>query len=261
MNKKDIKDVLLIDGKIFNSRLIMGTSLFPNQSILKKSLDISEAEIVTVAIRRVDLTSDINIFNLFKDKYSFLPNTAGCYTSKEAILTAELSREALKTDWIKLELIADEETLLPDSIELLNTAKILIERKFKIFAYCNDDPIICKKLEDLGCVAVMPLISPIGSGLGIRNEHNLELIRQVCKGILIVDAGIGKPSDANRVMELGYDGVLLNSSVARSQDPMNMAEAMKLAIMSGRKGFLSGIIEKNKLGIRSTINSGKITNF
>ena len=255
------KDLLFIDGKFFSSRLIMGTSLFPNQSVLTNSLEISGTKIVTVAIRRVDLKSEINIFNLLKDKYSFLPNTAGCYTSKEAILTAELSREALNTNWIKLEIIANEETLLPDSIELLNTVKILVKKKFKIFAYCNDDPVICKKLEDLGCVAVMPLVSPIGSALGIRNEHNLELIRHVCKGILIVDAGIGKPSDAARVMELGFDGVLLNSAVARSQDPINMAEAMKLAILSGRKGFLSGMIEKSKFGLRSTKSSGKITNF
>ncbi|MAY90396.1 MAG: thiazole synthase [Rickettsiales bacterium] len=239
----------------------MGTSLFPNHSVLEKALEISETNLVTVSIRRIDLKSEVNIFNLLKKRYDFLPNTAGCFSSQEAILTAELGRESLETNFLKLELISDDETLLPDSIELLKTAKELIKKKFKIFAYCCDDPVICKKLEDIGCVAVMPLISPIGSGLGIRNEHNLELIREFCKGVVIVDAGIGRPSDATRIMELGFDGVLLNSSVARAMDPINMANAMKLAVKSGRIGFLSGVIEKNKYAIRSTENKGKISNF
>lgn len=258
---KDIKDNLVIGNVKFNSRLIMGTALFPNEKVLEKALDESGCNIVTVAIRRIDLKSNYNIFKSLKYKYTFLPNTAGCFTSKEALLTAELGRETLETNFIKLELISDEKTLLPDTVELISTAKELIKKKFRVFAYCSDDPIICKRLEDIGCTAVMPLVSPIGSGLGIRNEHNLQLIREFCKGIVIVDAGIGKPSDASRVLELGIDAVLLNSSVARSMDPIKMASAMKLAIISGRYAFLAGMIEKNTYAKRSTEIKGKISNF
>ena len=162
------------------------------------------------------------------------------FHKKEAILTAELSRESLETNWIKLELIGEDEMLLPDPIELFSTCDELLKRKFKIFAYCSDDPILCKRLEEIGCEVVMPLIAPIGSGLGIRNEHNLEIIREMCSGLIFVDAGIGLPSDACKIMELGFDAVLLNSSVARSLDPVNMAEAMKMAVIGGRKSFLSG---------------------
>ena len=151
--------------------------------------------------------------------------------------------------------------LLPDPIELFETCKELIKKGFKVFAYCSDDPVLCKRLEDEGCVSVMPLVSPIGSGLGIRNEHNLELIRKMCSGLIFVDAGIGRPSDASKIMELGFDGVLLNSSVARSLDPPTMAEAMKLAVISGRLGFESGLIEKSKLALQSTTFKGKISNF
>jgi len=254
-------DHIIIDGKEFSSRLIMGTALYPNLKILNECLTISKTEIITVAMRRLDIASKEQFFENIDKKFTFLPNTAGCYTQKEAVLTAELSRESLETNWLKLELISDDQTLLPDPIELYNTCKDLIKKKFKIFAYCSDDPILCKRLEDIGCVAVMPLISPIGTGLGIRNEHNLEIIRKICKGIVIVDAGIGKPSDASRVMELGFDGVLLNSSVARSLDPIEMADAMRLAIISGRKGFLSGFIEKTKIAVKSTEFKGKISNF
>ena len=258
---KKIEDNFVIDGVTFNSRLIMGTALFPNEKVLDEALDESGCEIVTVAIRRIDLKSKYNIFKSLRKKYTFLPNTAVCFTSKEAILTAELGREALETNFIKLELISDEKTLLPDTLALINSAKELIKKKFRVFAYCSDDPVICKRLEDIGCTAVMPLVSPIGSGLGIRNEHNLQLIREFCKGVVIVDAGIGKPSDASRVLELGIDAVLLNSSVARSMDPVKMAKAMKLAIMSGRYAFLAGMIEKNTYAKRSTEIKGKISNF
>ncbi|MDC3091183.1 thiazole synthase [Rickettsiales bacterium] len=259
MQKK--KDFFEIDGRKYKSRLIMGTSLYPNQKVMKKCLEISETELVTVSIRRVDLNSSVNIFNDLKKKLSFIPNTAGCYTKKEVILTAELGRELLQTNLIKLELIAEDETLLPNSVDLIDVAKELIKKKFKVLAYCSDDPIFCKKLEEIGCEAVMPLVSPIGSGLGIRNEHNLELIRDFCKGKVIVDAGIGKPSDAVRVMELGFDAVLLNSAVARSMDPIEMAYAMNLAIKSGRAAYIAGIIEKNKHARRSSPMQGKITNF
>lgn len=255
------KDKLIIDNKKFNSRLIMGTSLFPNINVLNKSLISSGSEIITLAVRRLNIAGDNNFLKQIKNKYQFLPNTAGCYTKKEAILTAELARELMNTNWIKLELISDDEMLLPDPIELYETCRELIKKNFKVFAYCSDDPILCKRLEDEGCVAVMPLISPIGSALGIRNIHNLEIIRKMCGGLLFVDAGIGKPSDASRVMELGFDGVLLNSSVARSLNPIQMAESMKLAVHSGRLGYKSGLIEKSKTATGSTTFKGKISNF
>ena len=240
------KNELIIDGKKFESRLIMGTSLYPNLEILNKSLEASGTEIITVSIRRFNEEGEKFFLKGIKNKYTFLPNTAGCFTKKEALLTAELARESLKTDWIKLELISENEMLLPDPLELFATCEELVKKKFKIFAYCSDDPILCKRLEELGCTVVMPLISPIGSGLGIRNEHNLEIIRSMCKGVIIVDAGIGSPSHACKVMELGFDGVLLNSSVARSLDPVNMAIAMKLAVISGRLGYKSGNAQFNK---------------
>ena len=259
MNKKH--NFLVIDGIEFSSRLIMGTSLYPNQKILNQSLEISETEIVTVAVRKINLDRENSIFDELNNQYRFLPNTAGCFTRKEAILTAELARECMQTDWLKLELISDEETLLPDPVELFETCKELIKKKFKVFAYCSDDPILCKRLEDLGCVAVMPLAAPIGSGLGIRNVHNLEIIRNMCNGIIIVDAGIGKPSDAALVMELGFDAVLLNSSVARAFNPPDMAKAMKFAVQSGRIAFLSGMIEKSNKALKTTTFKGKISNF
>ncbi len=256
-----LADDLLIDGIKFKSRLIMGTALYPNVSILNKSLIASETQIITLAIRRLNLASKESFLNQLTKKFKLLPNTAGCYTKKEAVLTAELARETLETNWIKLELINDQEMLLPDPIELYDCCMELKKKKFCIFAYCSDDPVLCKRLEDIGCEVVMPLISPIGSGLGVRNEHNLEIIRKMCTGKIFVDAGIGKPSDASKIMELGFDGVLLNSSVARSLDPVTMAEAMKLAVISGRKGFESGLIEKRKNAMGSTSFSGKISNF
>ena len=254
-------DYLVIDGKKFNSRLIMGTSLYPNLDVMNKSLEISETQIITVAIRRLNLSSKGFFLDQLNKDYYFLPNTAGCFTQKEAILTAELARETLQTNWIKLELISDKEMLLPAPIELFDTCKSLVKKKFRVVVFCSDDPILCKRLEDLGCEIVMPLVSPIGSGLGVRNEHNLEIIRRICSGKIFVDAGIGKPSDASRIMEMGFDGVLLNSSVARSLDPINMANAMKLAVISGRLGYKSGIIERRNMASESTSFKGKISNF
>ena len=252
---------ILIDGKKFSSRLIMGTALYPNLKVLNESLQASDTEIITISMRRLNISKENFFFDQINKDYTLLPNTAGCYTRKEAILTAELAREALKTDWIKIEIISEDEMLLPDPIELFATCEELKKKKFKIFAYCSDDPILCKRLEDLGCEVVMPLVSPIGSGLGIRNLHNLEIIRNLCKGLIFVDAGIGSPSDACKIMEIGFDGVLLNSSVARSHDPINMAKAMKLATESGRISFLSGVIEKTKKAVKSTPFKGKISNF
>ena len=242
-------DTFKIGGKEFSSRLIMGTALYPNQLILKNSLEASETQIVTVSIRRFDVGSNKDII---------LPNTAGCYSAKEAILTAELGREALKTDWVKLEIIGDDQTLLPDSVELLKCTNELVKKGFKVLAYCSDDPIICKKLEDLGCCAVMPLISPIGSALGIRNEHNLELIKENCKCNLIVDAGIGTASDATIAMEMGCDGVLINSAIAEAKKPILMAKAFKDAVISGRNSYLAGRMGKNYFATASSPNKGLI---
>ncbi len=255
------KDKIIIDGKKFNSRLIMGTAQYPNIDVLNKSLQASETEIVTVSIRRFKKDEKMPFINQIDKKLTFLPNTAGCFKKKEALLTAELARESLNTNWLKLELISDHEMLLPDPIELFSTCEELIKMKFKIFAYCSDDPILCKRLEDLGCEVVMPLVSPIGSAMGIRNEHNLQIIRDICKGLVFVDAGIGVPSHASRIMELGFDGVLLNSSVARSLDPITMAKAMSMSVKSGRLGYLSGAIEKSKRAVESTTFRGKISNF
>ena len=181
-----------------------------------------------------------------------MPNTAGCFTSDDALRTLRLAREMGGWKLVKLEVLGDRKTLYPNMVETLKSTEILVKEGFNVMVYCSDDPMLCKRLEDLGCEVVMPLISPIGSGLGIRNEHNLEIIRSMCKGLIFVDAGIGSPSDACRIMELGFDGVLLNSSVARSHDPINMADAMRLAVKSGRKSFLSGAIKKTKKAIAST---------
>ena len=181
-----------------------------------------------------------------------MPNTAGCFTAKDAVLTSELARESLETDWIKLEVIGDEDTLLPDTEELLIAAKELVKKKFVVLPYCSDDPVVCKRLEDLGCAAVMPLGAPIGSGMGIRNMNNIEIIVNQCTVPVIVDAGVGTASDVAIAMELGCDGVLLNSAVARSNHPINMAKAMRLAIEAGRLAYRSGRIPKQKLANSST---------
>jgi thiazole synthase len=179
-----------------------------------------------------------------RDKYSILPNTAGCYTSKEAVLTAKLAREALETNWVKLEVIGDDETLFPDVVELLKAAEELIKDDFVVLPYCNDDPITCKKLADMGCAAVMPLGAPIGSGMGIRNPYNIQIIRETISIPVIVDAGVGTASDAALAMELGVDGILMNTAIAGAEKPVKMAKAMKLAIEAGRLAFESGRIPK-----------------
>lgn len=229
------------------SRLIMGSGRFPNHDVLLKALRASGTELVTVAIRRVNLddpTGENMLSLLRREKYRLLPNTAGCYTVKDAVITAELAREALETDLVKLEIIADEDTLYPDAEKVLEGARILVGKGFQVMPYCTDDPIICKKLEDLGCVAVMPLGAPIGSGMGILNPYNIALIRERVQGPLIIDAGVGTASDAALAMELGCDGVLLNTAVAHARDPVLMADAMRQAVDAGRKAFLAGRIPK-----------------
>ena len=245
-NNPDTQDTWELGGKTFRSRLMVGTSQYPNPDLMFRAIEASGAEIVTVSIRRINLQQKESTFlsHDFMQRFQLLPNTSGCYTAKEAILTAELSREALETNWIKVEVIGDEKTLLPDPVELLKACEALVDRGFTVLPYCNDDPILCKRLADMGCAAVMPLASPIGTGLGIRNPHNLMLIRDAVKLPLIVDAGIGTASDAAIAMELGYDGILLNTAIAQAQDPVMMAHAMRLGIEAGRAAHLAGRIPK-----------------
>lgn len=252
--------MLTIADKTFHSRLLLGTSRYRSPKILLDCIRESGAEIITVAIRRVNLQQKENTFldEIDLKKYHLLPNTAGCYTAKDATLTAELAREALNTNWVKLEVIADEETLLPNAEELLKASAQLIKNGFIVLPYANDDVVVCKKLEEMGCAAVMPLAAPIGSGLGIRNPHTLELIRREIKVPLVVDAGIGTASDAARAMEMGYDGILLNTAVAEAKDSVLMARAMRLAIESGRAAYEAGRIPMRHYAQASSPMEGMI---
>ncbi len=252
---------LNLAGTTYDSRLIMGTARYPNHDILLKALRAGGAQMVTVAIRRVNLddpTGENLISLLRKEGYQLLPNTAGCHTVRDALLTAELAREALGTDFIKLEIIADEDTLYPDAEKVLEGARILVEKGFHVMPYCTDDPIICKKLADLGCIAVMPLGSPIGSGMGILNPYNISLIRDLVRVPLIVDAGVGTASDVAVAMELGCDGVLLNTAVASARDPVLMAQAMRQACEAGRKAHLAGRIPRKTYAGASSPSEGMI---
>jgi thiazole synthase len=254
-------DEFKIADRVFKSRLIMGTARYPNPQTMLDSLEASGTELVTVAIRRVKLDDpdEENVFNLLdRRKYTILPNTAGCYTAKEAVLTAHLAREALGTHWIKLEVIGDDETLFPDVSELLKAAEELLQQGFVVLPYCNDDPVTCKKLGDMGCAAVMPLGAPIGSGMGIRNPYNLIIIRESIDVPVIVDAGVGTASDVAVAMELGADGVLLNTAVAQAQHPVDMALAMRLAIEAGRLAYRAGRISRRLYATASSPLDGLI---
>jgi len=242
-----MEDALEIGGNTYRSRLIMGSARYPNIDVMLKALKAGGAELVTVAVRRVKLddTSGENLFALLRENgYEILPNTAGCYTAQEAVMTAQLAREALNSSLIKLEVIGDDQTLFPDVEELLKATATLVQEGFTVLPYCNDDPITCKKLEDLGCVAVMPLGAPIGSGMGIRNPYNIRIIRDLVGVPVIVDAGVGTASDVAVAMELGCDGVLLNTAVAKAREPVMMAQAMRQAIEAGRLAFLAGRIPR-----------------
>ncbi len=259
MDAKVSESRLTIVGRSFRSRLMIGTSRYPNQQVMLDALKASGAEIVTVAVRRVSLESGgEGLFEVLGDDYHLLPNTAGCYTAKDAVLTAELAREALGTDWIKLEVIGDDETLFPDVEQLLPAAGELVKKGFIVLPYCNDDPVTCRKLEDIGCAAVMPLAAPIGSGMGIRNPYNLRIIREQCKVPVIVDAGVGTASDAAIALELGCDGILLNSAVAGARNPVKMARAMRLGIEAGRLAFEAGRIPRKLYATASTPLDGAI---
>ena len=253
---------LKIGDQIYSSRLLIGSSGYPNFNVMLKAIEMSGANIVTVAIRRVklnDLSSE-NLYSILKEKnHTILPNTAGCYTAKDAVLTAQLAREALGTDLIKLEVIGDDQTLFPDVEQLIPAASELIKDGFTVLPYCNDDPITCKKLEDVGCAVVMPLGAPIGSGAGIRNPYNIQIIRDIIKVPVIVDAGVGTASDATVAMELGCDGILLNTAVAKARDPVLMASAMRKAVEAGREAFLSGRIPQKLYATASSPTEGLVT--
>jgi len=250
---------MTIAGKTFSSRLMIGSSRYPNQQVMLDSIEASGAEIVTVAVRRVSVEAGgEGFYDVLGGRYHLLPNTAGCYTARDAVLTAQLAREALGTDWIKLEVIGDEDTLFPDAVELLKAAEDLVRDKFIVLPYCNDDPITCRKLEDIGCAAVMPLAAPIGSGMGIRNPYNLRIIREQCTVPVIVDAGVGTASDAAVALELGCDGILLNSAIAGARDPVKMARAMRLAVEAGRLAFESGRIPRKLYATASSPEEGTI---
>ncbi|MDT4949699.1 MAG: thiazole synthase [Pseudonocardiales bacterium] len=238
-------DVFSIAGVELASRLILGTGGAPSLHVIDETLAASGTSMCTVAMRRVDPTTSGTILDVI-DRHGvrILPNTAGCRTAREAVRTAQLAREALETDWVKLEVVADERTLLPDPIELLDAAESLVAQGFQVLPYTNDDPVLARRLQQAGCVAVMPLGSPIGTGLGISNPHNIEMIVAEASVPVILDAGIGTASDAALAMELGCDAVLLASAVTRAQDPVAMAEAIALAVRAGRLARNSGRIPK-----------------
>jgi thiazole synthase len=257
-----MEDGLKIGGRDFESRLLLGTARYPDPQTMLDAIAASGAEIVTVSIRRLNLAdrSGEGVLDLLdRDRLTLLPNTAGCHTAKDAVLTAQLAREALETDWIKLEVIGDDRTLFPDVEHLLRAAAELVRDGFTVLAYTNDDPVTARKLADLGCAAVMPLAAPIGSGAGLRNPFNLRILREMLPDTpLIVDAGIGTASDAAQAMELGMDGALLNTAVAEADHPVRMARAMGLAVEAGRLAWRAGRIPIRAYAQPSSPMAGRI---
>src|SRR6266568_4403247 len=242
-----------IADRAYDSRLIMGTGGAPSLEILREALIASGTRLTTVAMRRVAAGTRGSILDLLTElAIDILPNTAGCLTAGDAVLTARLAREALGTAWVKLEVIADERTLLPDPIELVDAARTLVDDGFTVLPYTNDDPVLARKLEDVGCAAVMPLGAPIGSGLGIRNPHNIELMVQAASVPVILDAGIGTASDAALAMELGCAAVLLATAVTRARDPELMAAAMRSAVVAGRLAYRAGRIPRRHFAVASS---------
>jgi thiazole synthase len=239
-------DPLVIAGRPFDSRLIVGTGKYPSHQIMRAAHEASGTGMVTVAVRRVDITRQTESLLDYIDvtRIVLLPNTAACYTAEDAIRTAHLGREAGLSNWVKLEVIGDDKTLFPDNEALLVATRALVKDGFVVLPYTNDDPVMCRKLEDAGAAAVMPLGAPIGSGLGIQNPNNIRIIKEQARVPVIVDAGVGTASDATIAMELGVDGVLMNTAIAGAQDPVRMAEAMKLAVQAGRLAFRSGRIAR-----------------
>jgi thiazole synthase len=245
LRREESADPLRIAGETFTSRLLLGTGGVPSLEALEQAIVASGAELVTVALRRVEASPGGALLDVLERcGVRLLPNTAGCRTAREAVVTAELAREAFETPWVKLEVIGDETTLLPDAVELLEAAEQLVLRGFTVLAYTNDDPILGRRLADAGCAAVMPLGSPIGSGLGIRNPHNIALLREAVEVPVVLDAGVGTASDAALAMELGCDAVLLASAVTRARDPQRMALAMRHAVEAGRLARGAGRIPR-----------------
>ena len=253
------KDLFLIAKRKFYSRLIVGTGKYKNMKECAKAIKISGAQIVTVAVRRVNIVDKkkpLLMDYIDPKKITYLPNTAGCFTSEEALRTLRLAREIGGWKLVKLEVLGDKKNLLPDMIETLKSTEVLTKEGFKVMVYCNDDPLMAKRLENVGACAIMPLAAPIGSGLGIQNKLNIKIIRQQTKLPLIIDAGLGEASGASIAMEMGCDGVLINTAIAKK--PYEMAEAMKYAVISGRKSYLSGRIKPNFFGSPSTTNKGLV---
>ena len=256
-----MKDLFKIANKKFMSRLIVGTGKYKSFSECAKAIKYSGAEIVTVAVRRVNIVDKkkpLLMDYIDPKKITYLPNTAGCFTSEDALRTLRLAREIGGWKLVKLEVLGDKKNLFPDMIETLRSTEILTKEGFKVMVYCSDDPLMAKRLEDAGAVAIMPLAAPIGSGLGIQNYTNIKIIRNQTKLPVIIDAGIGQASDAAIAMELGCDGVLINTAIAKAKKPFEMAEAMKFAVIAGRKSFISGRISKTLNGSPSTTNRGII---
>jgi len=255
------KDNFIIAKKKFTSRLIVGTGKYRNMNECAKAVRISGAEIVTVAVRRVniqDKKKPMLMDYIDPKKITYLPNTAGCFNSNEALRTLRLAREIGGWKLVKLEVLGDKKNLFPEMIETLKSTEILSKEGFKVMVYCNDDPLMAKRLENVGACAIMPLAAPIGSGLGIQNKTNIKLILQQTKLPVIIDAGLGEASDASIAMELGCDGVLINTAIAKAKNPFQMAEAMKFAVIAGRKSYLSGRIKKNIYGNPSSPKKGII---
>jgi thiazole synthase len=254
-------DNLIIAKKKFKSRLIVGTGKYKNMSECAKAIKLSGADIVTVAVRRVNIVDKkkpLLMDYIDPKKITYLPNTAGCFTSEEALRTLRLAREIGGWKLVKLEVLGDKKTLFPDMIETLKSTEVLTKEGFKVMVYCNDDPLMAKRLENCGVCAIMPLAAPIGSGLGIQNTTNIKIIRAQTRLPLIIDAGIGQASDATIAMELGCDGVLLNTAIAKAKNPFQMAIAMKHAVLAGRKSYLSGRIRKFIYGYSSSPSKGII---
>lgn len=255
-----MSDPLVIAGRTFQSRLIVGTGKYPSHAVMQAAHRAAGAEMVTVAVRRVDISRQTESLLDYIDTTAIflLPNTAACYTADDAIRTAHLGREAGLSNWVKLEVIGDEHTLFPDNEALIEATRVLVKDGFVVLPYTNDDPIACRKLEDAGAAAVMPLGAPIGSGLGIQNANNIRIIKVQARVPVIVDAGVGTASDATIAMELGVDGVLMNTAIAGAQDPPAMARAMRLAVEAGRLAYLAGRIPRKAFARASSPLEGVV---
>jgi thiazole synthase len=251
------EDPVTIAGRTMRSRLLLGTGGFPSLELLGAAIAAAGSELVTVALRRIDPQARGSLVDVLAQAgVELLPNTAGCYTARDAVLTAKLAREAFATNWVKLEVIGDEDTLLPDAPELLRAAEELVDDGFVVLPYTSDDPVLARRLQDVGCAAVMPLGSPIGSGMGIRNPYNIALIREAVDVPVVLDAGVGTASDAALAMELGCDAVMAASAIARAQDPVRMARAMRAAVQAGRLARGAGRIPRRLYATASTPDEG-----